>query len=220
MLAKLRKAYIISRKDYFRRIKENDTAPGFSEIDIWRVKEFLMESVDTLPPQYRGDFMSRPLFRLFSRQYLDQELKELCTLALGLKISLIDLDQMRRKKGGARGEDRVGKRGSKMSVRIRDPPPPMKKVLVKRVRKKVIKDAAGNLVGADKEANALLKVLQGRLVEWKRNVAMFESDYPEDDNLDDNRISVDKPISAEFPEDDLSNVIDVPLSPTSDGPES
>ncbi|NDC39597.1 MAG: hypothetical protein EBZ48_16415, partial [Proteobacteria bacterium] len=82
MLAKLRKAYIISRKDYFRRIKENDTAPGFSEIDIWHVKEFLMEGVDSLPPQYRGDFMSRPLFRLFSRQYLDQELKELCILAL------------------------------------------------------------------------------------------------------------------------------------------
>ena len=187
MVAKLRKAYIKARFDYSRRLRENDTTPAFAEIDIWHVKEYLTSEEEetaqknndggtALPPQYRGNVMGAPIFRLYSRQYIEHELLDLTKTALGIKV---DLDQLSIRKGRKAGTRHAP--GHKKLVRIREPPPPPPKQIRVKKAKKVTKDkSTGEIVGTDKEAMALIKVLAGRLAEWKKNVALLTTRFPGD----------------------------------------
>jgi hypothetical protein len=180
-LAKLRKVYTLSRQDFARRIRENDTTPGFTEVDIWTAKAYLTaeESPESLadegvavPPQYRqGNSFGPPIFKLFSRQYLENEILELVQITLGWKISEAAWQEMQQKKRQARYKaPRVFGQGKKV-VRY-DVPPPAKKTTRKRV---VVKDKdTGEVVGADKEALALIAVLTGRLQDWKKTLLRDE----------------------------------------------
>lgn len=157
-IVRLRKAFTNYRSEYFRRLRENDNTPAFTELDIWHVKEYLEEHVEEdttrVPPQYRGKF-GRPFFRMFTRPYLENELFELLNNAFQLEYFHHELYK---KKTVSILSNSPKKKKSVASRRVK----------VKRNTVQKVDVGAENDLGDFRNATqALLSVLQAKIKEMK-----------------------------------------------------
>lgn len=117
-LAKLRKKFTKERKEYLRRQRNKDDTPLFSEVDLWHVKNFLLNEADDTsqpPPQYSNQPPAcGPIFKLLSRAYIKNDLLE-----------LLKFDQSGHQSGGNAHRVVARERLRKVKIRIVDTKSPI-----------------------------------------------------------------------------------------------
>jgi hypothetical protein len=168
LLVRARIIYSRMREDMRRRKKENDTTPGFTELDLWQCKEYLFSSeqieidadksrtAESLPPQYRGkiglDFTKCSL-TLFSRKHLVSELLDIVKTAARINVTAEQFASLRE----------LGKK----KVRIRD----LQKVFIPKPRRRRHQKKAEETDNKDpaKAALALISVIEDRIKTLRRN---------------------------------------------------
>lgn len=188
LLVRARVVYSRLREDMRRRKRENDTTPGFTELDLWQCKEYLFaghegndngggeedgtKTKNLLPPQYRGNIgldFTRCTLTLFSRKHIVQELFDVVKTAASINITAEQLAALRLSKNPRR------------QVKIKDLP----KVFIPkpRRRRKNQKKSAEEIEDKDpgKAALALISVIEGRIKMLKKTALVPEEGYEEED---------------------------------------
>jgi hypothetical protein len=186
LLVRARVVYSRLREDMRRRKRENDTTPGFTELDLWQCKEYLFSGQEDngggedcgsktktlLPPQYRGkiglDFTQCSL-TLFSRKHIVQELLDVVKTAASINITAEQIAALRLSKN------------PKRQVKIKDLP----KVFIPKQRRRR-KNQKNSEETEDKDpskaALALISVIEGRIKMLKKTSLVPEEGYEEEED--------------------------------------